>query len=1400
MTNKYKKEIEEHNRRVYASKSLLKLKMIGKKKGLLNVDQYKQTDKNILIERLVKGKQLSDYSKEVLLEKAQNEGLNANASMSKNVILQKITNPKLTDLNESRLRKLAESGGIPLRSQMTNRAIIQRLEDPTKYYTVESLKRLARNNNIQIPRNISKPDLINILGERNLITTTPITSQDSNLGVTASKVPIALIQKVKRKARDSLEALEIFKDYIKNVKNYNLDADRLKKLTKQLEKKEKKVKDELNKIFTPIREASAFRSYTNQYVMTNTNLGLGPEKFLKHAKPPIINIFNSNRNIKTILYLHVLMSQGERIQEFAFHSKGLKLILEGTDENEIYDEMVEEILEEIDMARDAEGSGWRFEKVEKLVLHTTRWEPVNAGSYIELPQELKNRKAIINMKNQDDKCFMWCVLRALNPKDNHPERIDNDLKNKVDTLNMEGIQYPVSLRGIDRFEHLNPEISITVLGYNKEEKVYPLKVSKYTGCDHDIVLLLIKDGEKSHYCLVKNISALLSSQINNNDHKRYFCLNCFNSFKSPDSLDKHKEYCYNNECVKISMPPPNTFLRFKNFRYSEKAPFAIYADFESLIKPMDNCDPDPNRSYTKKYQKHEPISFCYYIECFNNTLCKEIFNDDTKRKQLKSYIKTKPEDPDVIDVFIKWLEDDVKFLANITQKKMVFTKENEKQFNMALDCWICGEELGNDRVRDHCHYTGCYRGAAHNSCNLKYRKPESVPVFFHNLTGYDSHLFIKKLGSSNKKETIECIPNNEEKYITFTKTIITGQYTNKKGESKNKTFNIVFKDSLKFMLSSLGALVNNLPKNGFKNISKYYTPEEVELIKQKGFYPYEYMDTEEKFNDTKLPPREVFYSKLSGKGISEKDYKHACNVWNTFKMKTFKDYHKLYNETDVLLLADVFENFRNLCLKIYRLDPVYYYTAPGLAWDACLKMTNINLELLSDPNMLLMFEKGIRGGISIISNRYGEANNKYMGNRFNKNKLSKYLMYLDANNLYGSAMFKKLPIHSFKWLTSGEMEKLFDNRVVQVWEKTPCILEVDLEYPENLHDLHNDYPFCPERVECKNRVEKLIPNLRNKTKYVIHYKNLIQCLKAGLKLKKIHRGIKFIESEWMKPYIEMNTNLRTKAKNNFEKDFFKLMNNSVFGKTMENIRNRVNVKLVNTEERLKKLSAKPNYKSCKIFNENLISVHMKKTSLTMNKPVYLGMCILDLSKTIMYDFHYNYIKPKYGAKAKLLFTDTDSFLYEIETEDFYKDISGDVKDRFDTSDYPENHPSGIPTGINKKVLGMFKDEAAGKRIKEFVELRAKLYSFIMEDGKENKRCKGVKKQVVESSITHEDYKTCLRTGKEQLRKQNILRSYEHEVFTEEVNKIALSALDDKRYILGDGIHTLAWGHYKIKNN
>ena len=1393
MANKYKKEIEEINRRVYGNKTFADLKRIGKKKGLLNVDHYKKTDKNILVERLVKGRQLTDETKNVLAEQAKNTGLKVNISMSKEDIINKIKNPQLIDLNNKRLRELADKKGVPLRSQMTDRAIIQRLENPTAYYTTESLRRLARNNNIEVRRNISKPDLINLLGERDLITTTPIKAQEANLWVSVKNIPESLRRAVKKHARNAREAVADFKDYIRNLNRDYITPSRLKKLSKQLNKKINKAVEEEKRLFTPIKEKSAFKGFTSQYVIKGSP-DYDTTTFLMAAKPFLINIMTTNRNIKVRLYLNCIMKRTDPdgftvIRKFAFHSVGQKIITEETDPHEIFKEMMDEIEEEVQKVEHAEGSGWVFVEVENLTLHTDIWDPLKGSSYIDLPKELKNKNAIINMKNDDNKCFLWCVLRALNPKDKNAERIDKDLKSKENTLNMEGITYPVELKNIKRFEKQNPDISISILGYSKEDKIYPL--SEYTKRKderkHNIVLLLIKNGENSHYCLVKNLSGLLTSQVNSHKGKFYFCLNCLNGFDKPEKLEKHKEYCSEEDSVKINIPPPETYIKFNNFLHSERAPFAIYADFESIVKPLDSCDPDPNRSYTKKYQKHEPLSFVYYIKSFNESVY-----PSTKR----TYIKENPEDPDPVDVFINWLEEDVKIISELGNKKIIISKEEEEQFKQASNCWICGKLLNiQDRVRDHCHFTGRYRGAAHNICNLKYSKPNNISVFFHNLTGYDSHLFIKKLNIITG--AIDCIPNNQENYISFSKTIITGEYTNKKGETRNKYFKIIFKDSLKFMASSLEALVNNLPEDAFKNLNKYFTPEQVKLLKQKGFFPYDYMDDIEKLKDTKPPPQKAFYSKLTGKGINNYNYNHVLNVWKTWKMKTLKDYLELYNECDVLLLADIFENFRDVCLKNYGLDPVYYYTAPGLAWDAMLKMTKINLELLSNIDMLLMVEKGIRGGISIISNRYGKANNKYMKD-FNKSEPSKYLMYVDANNLYGCAMSEKLPVHSFKWMSNKEIENIFNNQIVQVWEKTPCILEVDLEYPEELHDLHNDYPLCPERVECDKGVKKLIPNLRHKNNYVIHYKNLMQCLRLGMKLKKIHRGIKFIESAFLKPYIDKNTSLRTQAKNNFEKDFFKLMNNSVFGKTMENIRNRVNVKLVDTGEQFKKLTAKPNYESRKIFNENLVSVHMKKTSLTMNKPVYLGMSILELSKTIMFDFHYKYIKPKYRNKAKLLFTDTDSFLYEIQTEDFYKDIAGDVRDRFDTSDYPEGHPSGIPTGINKKVLGKFKDEAAGKVIKEFVGLRAKLYSYKMDEGKENKRCKGIKKAVVEKSIRHEDYKTCLTTGKEQLRRQNIIRSYEHELYTEEVNKVALSAADDKRYLLKDSYNTLAWGHRRIK--
>ena len=686
---------------------------------------------------------------------------------------------------------------------------------------------------------------------------------------------------------------------------------------------------------------------------------------------------------------------------------------------------------------------------------------------------------------------------------------------------------------------------------------------------------------------------------------------------------------------------------------------------------------------------------------------------------------------------------------------MRITRKEEQDFQKAMVCHICENPLNNDKVIDHCHLTGKYRGAAHNQCNLNYVIPKFYPVIFHNLSGYDTHMFIKELaevedplkdvGLTKTQGGIDCIAKTEENYISFNKTITVDTFV-KDGKEIQVKREIRFLDSLKFMASSLSKLASNL--TDYPDLSRYFKGEQLKLVKRKGVFPYDYMNCLERLSETSLPFREDFYSKLNDEDVSTDDYNHAKKVWNEFQMKTMRDYHDLYIRTDVLLLADVFEEFRNICLKNYELDPAWYYTTPGLAWDACLKMTQVNLELLHDQDMLLMVEEGIRGGVSMITKRYSKANNKYMkgldgegeiigeyveeymkeykeefGGGRNPSLPSKYITYLDANNLYGWAMSKKLPTHGFKWMTSCQLDN---------WKNMPCILEVDLEYPHDLHDLHNDYPLAPEHL-LMNGVEKLIPNLYNKKKYVVHYEALKLYVKYGLKITKIHRGITFQESVWMKKYIDMNTKLRIESKNKFKKDFFKLMNNSVFGKTIENIRKRTDIKLTTTQKQVEKYIYKPNYDGRTTFSGNLVAIHMKKTSLYMNKPVYLGMCILDLSKTLMYEFHYEYIKTKYGEKAKLLFTDTDSLMYEIETEDFYKDISPDIHAWFDTSNYPPNHPSGIKTGVNKMVIGMMKDEAEGKSITKFVGLRAKNYSFIL-DGEENKKCKGIKKNVTKNNL------------------------------------------------------------------
>ena len=1048
----------------------------------------------------------------------------------------------------------------------------------------------------------------------------------------------------------------------------------------------------------------------------------------------------------------------------------------------------------------SEGSGWTVKEINDHYLNIAKYEPMKGSSYIQLPEELRNSaKGLINMKNKDNECFRWCHIRHINPQEKYPQRIKKVDKQYIEKLNYSGIEFPVCIKHYNKIEKQN-SININVFGYENKQP-YPIYISKEKNEDH-MELLLITENENNHYVLIKDFNKFMYNQTKH-EHRKHFCMHCLQCFSSDRVLSNHKDICIQvNGTQAIKMPTKdNNILKFNNFHKQQPVPFAIYADFEAITEKIHGCQQEGKKSYTEAYQKHTDCGYGYKVVCCY---------DDKYTKPIQLY-----RGENAVYKFMENILEEVKWCKKVMKKHfnkpLKMSNEDEQKFKKSTRCHICDKKYNEEdvRVRDHCHITGVFRGSAHQDCNLKLKmKPEEIkiPVIFHNLRGYDSHFIMQKLGQIVKKHTyknnkgedkqmnINAIPNNMEKYMAF----MLGNH-------------LTFIDSFQFMSSSLDKLVSNLPAEALKYTSERFKKEKLSLMTRKGVYPYDYMDSFDKFNKTELPTKEEFYSILIDEHISNEDYTHAQNVWNTFKLQTMGEYHNLYLKSDILLLADVFENFRRTCIQYYKLDPCHYFTSPGLSWDAMLKMTNIKLELMTDINMFQFIEKGMRGGISYIANRYGKANNKYM-KEYDEKAPSKYIMYLDANNLYGWAMSQHLPISNFRWMTEKQISKLNVARYNENSEKG-LILEVDLEYPKELHNLHNDYPLAAERV-CVNKnmlsdyckkiatkynistglVHKLIPTLSNKEKYVLHYRNLQMYIDLGLKLKKIHRVLEFDQSPWLKQYIDFNTQKRSQAKNAFEKDFFKLMNNSVFGKTMENIRKRVDVRLITDGKKLLKMSSKPTFVCSKIFNENLVAVHKIKEVLTLNRPAYVGMCILDLSKTLMYDFHYNYIKQKYGDKAKLLFTDTDSLTYEIQTEDVYQDFWND-KDKFDNSDYPES--SHYFSKANKKVIGKFKDEAAGMPIKEFIGLRSKMYSYIKEDNKVEKTAKGIKKNIIKGNIKHEDYKKVLFKNEQMQHRMKTIRSERHQLGSYEINKISLSCFDDKRYIAENGIKSLAYGHYAI---
>ena len=1108
---------------------------------------------------------------------------------------------------------------------------------------------------------------------------------------------------------------------------------------------------------------SAFKRYANNLKLINKHFkGEQGLSMIQHQKSLLQDFLRNNRNMKLNIRCSGLFERptDDGLVEEIYNLPATRFNIHNEEElTQAIEDSVKQILLQIEQL-EGSRSNLVFKKIISIEIHYDKYDPTRAGIYIDLPKFIKLKKACVNIKNKDSKCFKYCVQSVVYEilGKVHPEEMWHYNKLKDDILNWDGVKFPTGNRDIDRFEENNKGlVSINLYEIDdtlKDDKVINVRTTKIRNAKYHINLLRIYDDDNnnSHYVVITGLSRLLNIQLNNDNNSKHICRYCHRPFCNKKVLDKHLEKgCMAVEGQQIKLPEKGSLIEFDRYNTKLECPFVIYGDFECLtIKSEDGIRGiyGTNSALGEPkgaYQHHKPCGFMLnVVNRLENKSTPYLYRgEDCMEKFVQQLSEIRS------DIFEKM---DV-------NEPMDITAEQEIEFKKSTRCSICNKQFdkGDTKVRDHCHFTGKYRGAAHEKCNLDYCfKHFKVPVFFHNLKNYDAHLIIDKANELNQElnpnKKIKVIAQNSEKFITF-------------------SFGCCqFKDSFAFLSASLDKLVklnkyeNDEKIKEWENNFRYTKTNpyiknktDLDLLTDKGVYPYDYMNSFDKFNEEQLPSKEHFYSHLHENDITDKDYIRAKVVWDNFNIQNLGEYHDLYLMTDVYLLTDVFENFRDVCLNYYGLDPASYITLPNFSWNVFLYKTGVRLEHIHIQEMYEMIEKGLRGGMTQCSHKLVEANNKYMKEDYDKSKPSSFISYLDANNLYGLAMCKKLPLNNFKW----HYNKIDEKKIMKYSDDGDVgyILEVDLEYPKELHDLHKDYPLAPEimtvnenmlssvqkeihkyyydKEASDEKTNKLILNVMDKKKYVLHISALKFYLKHGLKLKKVHRAISFYQSDFLKPFVEFNTEKRKQAKNEFEKDLFKLMNNSVYGKTMENVRNHIDFELVNNPVRFQKLVNTPTYKHRHIINENLVGVEKEKHTVELNKPIYMGMSILDYSKIHMYSFYYDIHKPKYDDKIKLVYTDTDSYVIKVDTEDLYEDLK-EINDYTDFSDYPVEHPNYDKT--NKKVLGKFKDEMNGKIISKFIGLKPKSYCYkVYGEDKDHKKSKGIVKHKVSSELSYEKY-------------------------------------------------------------
>ena len=1100
------------------------------------------------------------------------------------------------------------------------------------------------------------------------------------------------------------------------------------------------------------------------------------------------------RMIARARFFHI-NDQGERTAEtFLFFPSMSQSYVDNSGE-EWYSAHSRRIIELLDSVTQ-KSSNIEFDSIERVYIKLLLRDNVNGQGVFPLPPELaKKRQSIVNV-NTNGECFKYALLSVLHYNDvAHQQRLNLDsYREWVGELDFGDIDVDnVQISDVSKIEKLNNlkinvhvwegKSSLTVR-YNDRRVIAPKTVN----------ILLVCYRGLQHYCGITSLKRLYWKPTTNH-HVSEFCERCCREFSSwrnksqkvKESLQEHYKFCREGR-LQLEMLPDNNKYSYKSFSHEESPVLVCYSDIESYITPE-----------TKQHCPYAIGMYPVYHDHFTQRREEATMRNWLGEKCIQNYLA-------YLDRLVRELHAQ---MDSLTNEPMQISSSDMRAFDNAIHCPKCNvkfEKEGNHRkVRDHCHITGSYRGPLCHICNSRLRLNRRVlPVVFHNFKGYDGHLICKQAIGEMPDWHLSVIPTTHEKYMSLRANVAVGK--TKKG--RTRFFQIVFLDSFQFLSSSLATLAGNLDHLPFteQRMRARFPGISDAVIRRKGVFPYSYFNSPARLQDSCLPPIQQFKDDLTGAECTPEEYAHAQRAWSELGCRTFREYLVRYLHLDIYLLTDVFEKFRQVTLQEDGLDPVHFISLPGLSYMACFKKSGDTIDLLQDIDMVRLFERGIRGGLTFVNKHRVEAHIPELDNNQDGNV---HLAYIDENNLYGSSLCRPLPHSEFSWVADSELENFSKSEEILKLEDEAdygYIFEVDLEYPRELHASTADFPLAPESdfVEedmfspfmknfyddlctargCDKRYKpyrKLLLSQYDKQYYVCHYSILKFYLLMGMRVVRVRSAIRFRQKRFVEPYIKYNSEKRALARNAFEKDYYKLKNNSFFGKTMEDVRNRIDYRLLTKWERLERLSSSPLFVDVDIFSESVVGVHMFKSKVVLDKPVYIGQAVLDYSKLEMYTLYYKILHScPLIRQPDLVGGDTDSFFLALHTDQnvSLSDIFQYLTQYFDSSNYPQDHP--LYSTVNKAKLGCFKDESAGKVIEEMILLRPKMYSMkYLNSEAAIKRAKGISRHLV-ASTSHATYRETFLAQNETSYQMTILRSQLHTVETVTFRKRGLSAWEDKR--------------------